>query len=284
MAPAVSVIIPTWNRLSFLRQAIASVRAQTFGDYELIVVDDGSADGTREWLTAERITAVALPHSGYPGLVRNRGAEKATGRYLAFLDSDDLWEAEKLAIQTAFMTGHPGINLCHTRERWLRHGRDISQAGQRHQTSGRIFRDALKKCIIGPSTVMLRRDLFLEHGGFAVDLEIAEDYELWLRLTAREEAGYIDRPLTVKRGGHSDQLSEKYGHIELFRIQALERALANGTWREEERTLLLAELRRKCGIYARGAAKRGKDDESREFLERVRRYSTGEWENPASRH
>jgi glycosyltransferase involved in cell wall biosynthesis len=270
VATAVSVIIPVWNRLSFLREAVASVRAQTFTDYELIVADDGSGDGTREWLTGEKIPTISLPHSGFPGLVRNRGAAAAVGDYLAFLDSDDRWEPDKLETQIAFLRAHPEVPLCHTRERWLRDEREISQAGQRHRRSGRLFRDSLKKCVIGPSTVMLNRLFFLEHGGFAEDLEIAEDYELWLRLTARAEAGYIDRPLTIKRGGHPDQLSNKYGHIEIFRIRALERTLVHGSWTREERALLLAELKRKCEIYARGAAKRGKAEEAAEFLQRAR--------------
>jgi glycosyltransferase involved in cell wall biosynthesis len=273
MSPLVSVVIPTWNRLPLLREAVASVRAQTFADYELIVADDGSTDGTGAWLAGRHITTVSLPHAGRPGLVRNRGAAAALGEWLAFLDSDDVWEPDKLERQVEFLRAHPALRLCHTRERWLRNGREISQAGQRHRHSGRLFRDSLKKCIIGPSTVMLSRSLFREHGGFAEDLEIAEDYEFWLRLTAREEAGYLDRPLTVKRGGHTDQLSAKYGHIEYFRIQALERALAHGDWAKEERSLILAELSSKCAIYARGAAKRGKDAESREFHRRQLHYA-----------
>jgi glycosyltransferase involved in cell wall biosynthesis len=272
MAPSVSVIIPTWNRLALLRQAVNSVRAQTYRDFELIIVDDGSTDGTREWLSAEGIRTVSLPHAGFPGLARNRGAQNAAGRYLAFLDSDDLWEPEKLDEQLDFFSRHPQTVICHTREKWVRNGRVISQAGQHHRRSGRIFSDALKKCIIGPSTVMIDRPLFLDHGGFAADMEIAEDYELWLRLTSAYEVGYIDKPLTVKRGGHPDQLSAKYGHIEYFRIQALERALTHDRWPRKDHELILGELIRKCGIYARGAAKRGKEKESREYFSRARRY------------
>jgi hypothetical protein len=92
-----------------------------------------------------------------------------------------------------------------------------------------IFEDALKKCIIGPSTVLMEASLFREAGGFREDLEIAEDYELWLRITSRYSVAYLDEALTVKRAGHPGQLSEKYGSIEYFRIKALE-PLVDSRW------------------------------------------------------
>jgi glycosyltransferase involved in cell wall biosynthesis len=271
MPPLVSVVIPTCNRLAFLKEAVASVRAQTFSDWELIVADDGSTDGTRDWLATEGIALVLLNHTGLPGLVRNRGVDMARGMLIAFLDSDDLWDPKKLALQTAAFRDQPGLALCHTRERWLRDGRLVSQAGQRHAKSGMIFTDALVKCIVGPSTLMLDRARFLECSGFAEDLEIAEDYELLLHLTARHAVAYLDQPLVTKRGGHPDQLSGKYGHIEVFRIRALETALARGSFRPAERALLSAELKRKCLIHARGAAKRGKIEESRLYEEKASR-------------
>ena len=114
-----------------------------------------------------------------------------------------------------------GDLIWHTRERWVRSGRVISQRSQRHRRSGDLFADSLRKCVIGPSTVLLRRAAFARAGGFREDLEIAEDYELWLRLTARYPVGYLDQELVIKRAGHSDQLSERYGQIEIFRLRAL---------------------------------------------------------------
>jgi glycosyltransferase involved in cell wall biosynthesis len=237
---------------------------QTLSPAEIIVVDDGSTDGTPAWLAARAaensaLRFLPLEHSGFPGRARNAGARAARGRYLAFLDSDDLWEPRKLARQLAFFEAHPDIRICHTRERWLRGSREVSQAGQRHRTSGDIFRDALKKCVIGPSTVMLKRSLFEELGSFREDLEIAEDYELWLRLASRHPVGYIDEALTLKRAGHGGQLSEKYSQIEIFRLRAL-RDLVEAGWFSEERRLraAAAELARKCRIYAAGCRRRGR--------------------------
>jgi len=274
--PLISVIIPTYNRLSFLKEAVASVEAQNFRDYELIVVDDGSNDGTAEWLAGKDIMSIYLKHSGLPGKVRNAGAAVAKGQYLAFLDSDDRWLPEKLAYQQRFFTQYAALAVCHTKEIWKRGRKIISQRRQRYQKQGYIFPDALHKCIIGPSTVMLTRDLFYKLGGFAEDLEIAEDYELWLRLTAQYEVGYIDKPLVEKRAGHADQLSAKYGQIEVFRLQALLRALALGTWTCEQERLIRATIIKKCQIYARGACKRGKIAEAENYLDLARRFAAAE--------
>ena len=273
----VTIIIPTYNRKSYLEDAIDSVLGQNFTHFGIIVVDDGSDDGTADLVRGlgdpKKLEYMRFSHSGVPGKVRNAGARMAKGNYLAFLDSDDLWKPEKLTRQIAFFEEHPGIWICHSREIWQRGEKIVSQAGQRHKRSGYIFPGAVKKCIIGPSTVMMRRELFEEFGGFREDLEIAEDYELWLRITAKYPVGHIDEPLVIKRGGHSDQLSEKYGQIEIFRIKALLLNLEAGTFRGEHQELAARELVRKCRIYAAGCEKRGKSEEARRYLEIAGRYA-----------
>ena len=273
--PLVSVIIPTYNRFSLLREAIQSVLAQTVRDFELIIADDGSTDETPTLATLSGIRYVRIDHTGKPGLVRNHGAETAKGDYLAFLDSDDLWKPGKLARQIALFKERPELKITHTRELWLRNGREVSQSGQRHRRSGMIFKDALKKCTIGPSTVMLKKSLFMESGGFRDDLEIAEDYELWLRITAFHKVGYINRPLTVKRAGFSDQLSEKYGYIEYFRIKALLPLVESKFFPAEKQKLAEEELVKKCLIYAGGCRKRGKIEEATEYEVIASKYEDG---------
>jgi glycosyltransferase involved in cell wall biosynthesis len=272
-----TIILPTYNRLPLLKNAVTSVIGQHYRRFQLIVVDDGSSDGTGNYVqklnNIENLGYVQIPHCGLPGKVRNAGARLAKGDYLAFLDSDDLWKPEKLARQIAYFEEHPEYRICHTREIWQRGEKIVSQAGQKHRRSGNIFADALKKCIIGPSTVMMRRELFEEFGGFREDLEIAEDYELWLRITARYPVGYVDEPLVIKRGGHADQISEKYGQIEIFRIKALLSNLEQGSFRGEQRGLAARELVRKCRIYARGCEKRGKGEEARRYRGIARRYT-----------
>lgn len=263
----VSVIIPTYNRGELLNRAVESVLRQEFADLELIVVDDASSDGSDEYLLREaerdeRLRPLLLPtHVGTPGAVRNRGVAEAKAPLVAFLDSDDRWLPEKLRLQVPFHQSS-GVRITHTRERWLRNGRVVSQKGQKHRREGDIFQDALKKCIIGPSTVLLHRELLEEQGGFDEHLEVAEDYELWLRLTAREEVAYLNDELTEKHAGHGDQLSERYGQIEGFRIDALRSLLLTGALPVERRDEARAELSRKLEIFAIGAKKRGREAEA----------------------
>lgn len=274
-----SVVIPTYNRLRLVTEAVRSVLAQEgFDEYEIVVVDDGSTDGTAEALramNAGRLRVVEIAHSGLPGFARNRGVERSRGRYVAFLDSDDVWKPRKLAVQTAFLDARPEQDIVHTREVWLRNGKEVSQKGQRHTRSGDVFRDSLVKCVLGPSTVMMRRRLYVETGGFREDLEIAEDYEYWLRITAARPVGYIDEPLTVKRAGHGDQLTDKYGHIEYFRIAALRDLVDQGIFTGERRSAAVAELARKCRIYAAGARKRGRTDEADVYEATADHYEGG---------
>ena len=260
------MVIPAFERAALLAEAVASVLAQTYRRVELIVVDDGSTDATeRLFSTRTDLTYLRLEHTGMPGLARNRGVEAAAGELVAFLDSDDLWLPLKLERQVAAMSTD-GVAVHHTREHWLRNGRTVSQRRQRHAREGDLFAVSLRKCVIGPSTVLLHRDALEAAGGFREDLQIAEDYELWLRLTDRLRVGYLEDPLTIKRAGHGDQLSERHGHIELFRLQALRTLLASG-WPDDagQRRSAEVELARKARIYAEGCAKRGRHDEAQEY-------------------
>jgi glycosyltransferase involved in cell wall biosynthesis len=275
-SPLVSVIIPTYNRAVLLQEAIASVLAQSYAALELIVVDDGSTDATAASLRSVRpLRLVRQDHTGMPGQARNAGARVARGAYLAFLDSDDLWLPHKLAVQVA--AAHAaGDAINHTRERWLRSGRVISQRGQRHRRSGDLFADSLRKCIIGPSTVLLRREVFERAGGFREDLEVAEDYELWLRLTARHRVGYVEQESVIKRAGHGDQLSERYGHIELFRLRALRDLLECDHpqhFTDAQTAAAAAELARKARIYAAGCRKRGRPAEAIHYETLAQRWT-----------
>ncbi len=283
-APLVSVIVPTYNRYGFLKEALSSVWSQSYESIELIVVDDGSSDGTGEWcrdLKNRNFKYIKISHCGLPGKVRNVGIGASNGDFIAFLDSDDIWETSKIKKQVFLMKDKSNCIISHTRERWIRNGMEVSQSKQRHKREGNIFKDALVKCIIGPSTVMVKRELFDVVGLFNEELEIAEDYELWLRVTSMFDVCYIDKPLTVKRGGHGDQLSEKYGQIEVFRIRALKVFL---TWflnrkdriDTERKEMVLCEtyreLARKCNIYAKGCFKRGKLEEGNRFAMESEKY------------
>lgn len=274
--PLISAIIPVYNRPIQIKDAILSVLSQRWRPLELIVGDDGSDDQTileirKLQITAEqagiKMQILELEHSGFPGDVRNSCARAANGKLLAFLDSDDVWKPEKLSLQAAAFRVDPELKISHTREEWNRNGKIISQSKMCHKREGDIFRDALKKCIIGPSTVMLRKDYYLESGGFRADLEIAEDYEYWLRITADVPVAFLDDPLTIKKAGHNDQLSEKYGHIEIFRIQGLKDLVDSEYFQNWQSEAAMRELSRKCLVYGRGCMKRDKMEEGQEYLD-----------------
>ena len=264
--PVVSVIIPVYNRFELAKEAVSSVIRQTYRNLELIIVDDGSIDMTpllpTYYADDPRVKYIKLKHSGMPGLVRNRGVDIAQGKYIAFLDSDDLWVSGKIERQMNYFKKNPACKIVHTRETWIRNGKTVSQSGFNHKRFGNIFQDALGKCIIGPSTVLMEKSLYTELGGFREDLEIAEDYELWLRLCNSNFVGYIDEPLITKRAGHGDQLSEKYGHIEIFRIRGLQKLVEQKYFTPGNQKVAEQELARKCRIYATGCRKRNKQEEA----------------------
>lgn len=278
----ISAIIPVFERPRLAERAIRSVLSQRLPagfDLELIVVDDGSSPETRDYLMEAvledgRARLVSISHCGMPGAVRNRGVEAAHGALLVFLDSDDTWERDKLEQQVLLHREGGSVRISHTRERWVRNDREVSQASQKHRRSGDLFADSLIKCIIGPSTVMIDRGLFETVGGFREDLEIAEDYELWLRITVTERIGYIDRPLTTKYAGHGDQLSERYGGIEQFRIAALQPLVEAGWFTGAgPQRMAKAELAWKCRVYAAGARKRGKIEEAERYEAIAQRHA-----------
>lgn len=264
--PRVSVIIPTYNRAAPVKEAVASVLAQTCRDFELLVVDDGSTDGTLEALEVfgGEIRVISRPARRGVSAARNAGVATAQGEWLAFLDSDDLWLPEKLARQMAFLEANPQFLLCQTEEIWVRRGVKVNPPRTHRKEGGRIFLRSLERCLVSPSAVVLHRRLIDDHGGFDEELLAAEDYDLWLRLTWRYEAGLLPEPLIIKRGGHADQLSGQWG-LDRWRIRALQKILAEPDLPEPYRQAARRTLAAKCAVYAQGCEKRGKKEEAQLF-------------------
>jgi len=265
MPPTVSVIIPTYNRWPMVGEAVESVLAQSFRDFELIVVDDGSSDGSAERITAlGGDTRIIVRSRCGVSAARNYVASVARGRYLAFLDSDDLWLAEKLAVQTAFMMEHSEMQICQTEEIWLRRGKRVNPKAKHRKPSGNIFRASLELCLVSPSAVMLTKDLFDEVGGFDESLPVCEDYDLWLRVAVNHPIPLIDAPLVIKRGGHPDQLSHSLWGMDRYRVVALQKLLRAGV-SGEKREWVVDALGRKISVLAQGAHKRGKEAQARAY-------------------
>ncbi|MEW6660288.1 MAG: glycosyltransferase [Thermodesulfobacteriota bacterium] len=264
--PRVSVIIPTYNRAALVKEAVAAVLAQTYRDLELLVVDDGSTDGTSETMAAygEAIRVLRSPRRRGVSAARNLGIAAARGEWLAFLDSDDLWLPEKLARQMAFMAAHPWLLISQTEETWVRRGVRVNPPRTHKKEGGHIFLRSLERCLVSPSAVVLHRRLLDAHGGFDEELPAAEDYDLWLRLAWRYEVGLIPEPLVIKRGGHADQLSRQWG-LDRWRLQALRKILGEPELPLPFQDAARRTLIRKCAIYAQGCEKRGKIAESRHY-------------------
>jgi glycosyltransferase involved in cell wall biosynthesis len=243
-------------------EAIESVLAQSYRGWELIVIDDGSTDGTSKHLAqyGASIRRVSRQRSGVAA-ARNYGVGIARGRYVAFLDSDDLWMPKKLDIQTAFMEQHPEVQICQTEEIWVRGGARVNPKAKHAKPSGDIFRRSLDLCLVSPSAVMITKELFSQFGGFDENFPVCEDYDLWLRIGVDHLVPLIPISLVVKRGGHSDQLSRSIWGMDRYRVQSLRHLLRNGLG-GEKREWAIEALKRKISVLCQGARKRGKEHEA----------------------
>lgn len=264
--PRVSVIIPTYNRAAMLKEAVDSVLAQNYRNFELIVVDDGSTDDTLEFLSAfrEDITLVRQTHQGVSS-ARNAGIKAASGSLVAFLDSDDLWLPEKLSHQVDFFNANPEAQICQTEEIWIRNGIRVNPKKRHKKPSGMIFKASLNLCLVSPSAVMLRHGLLKTIGLFDESLPACEDYDLWLRISSRFPVHLIDEPLLIKTGGHPDQLSRMTG-LDKYRIYSICKIMQSGELTPKQYQAALEVLKKKCAIYAQGCRRRGKVKEAENYL------------------
>ncbi|OGP53024.1 MAG: hypothetical protein A2Y65_08950 [Deltaproteobacteria bacterium RBG_13_52_11] len=271
--PRVSAIIPTYNRKAFVLEAVDSVLSQTYGDYELIVVDDGSSDGTGEALKqyGKQLRYSYQANQGV-STARNRGLEFAQGEFVAFLDSDDLWLPKKLQIQVAFMDEHPEAQICYTDEIWIRRGVYVNPKKKHAKYSGWIYPHCLPLCIISPSSALMHRGLFEQVGAFDPQLPVCEDYDLWLRVASRFPVFFIPQRLIVKRGGHPDQLSQLGWGNDRYRVIALLKILELGVLAPQMRDLTIQAFHRKLRVLISGYIKRGKEAEVKDCQELLERY------------
>lgn len=264
---SVSVVIPTHNRLNSVCLAIDSVLSQVYSIHEIIVVDDGSTDGTSEYLK-KHYPEIELIEQCNHGVshARNRAIERATGHWLALLDSDDRWYPDKIATQISALQKNAGIRLCHCDEHWIRNGKRVNPKQKHQKHGGEIFKHCLPLCVISPSASVIHRSVFDDIGLFDESLPACEDYDLWLRICCREPVLYVDKPLLEKTGGHEDQLSRRYPAMDQYRLQALAGVIRSETLTEAQHDLAKATFLSKLQIFCNGARKRGRLDS----LDRIR--------------
>lgn len=270
--PCVSVIIPTFNRSWILKEAIDSVLSQKFTDFEVIVVDDGSNDATASLLSAYKgqITTIHQENKGVSA-ARNAGILIAKGKYIAFLDSDDMWLPEKLSCQVEFFQSQAEAVICQTDEIWIRNNVRVNPKNRHKKPTGMIFQPSLQLCLVSPSAVMIKKSLFDEVGLFNEAFPACEDYDLWLRIALYHPIYLIDRQLVVKRGGHVDQLSRN-PVLDRYRIESIVKILENHRLSPLDYKAAVLVLREKCRILADGCVKRGKSDEAGHYRQLMHRF------------
>ncbi len=253
----ISVIIPTHNRLTLLPRAISSVYNQTLQPLEIIIVDDGSTDNTKQLITQNysQCQYIHQPQAGVSN-ARNRGIAAATGDWIALLDSDDEWLPSKLENQKTAIENSPTTRLCHTEEIWIRNGKRVNAMYKHAKTGGDIYLNCLPLCVISPSSVLIHRSIFDKYGYFDESLPACEDYDLWLRICAHESVTFINEAQITKYGGHEDQLSRQHWGMDRFRIQALEKSIKTSKLKIEYRIAAIRMVIKKSNILALGARKR----------------------------
>ena len=270
----VSVIIPTYNRKNLLKRALHSVSNQTFVPKEIIVVDDGSSDGTKDWVL-ERFPDVRYIYQDNSGVssARNSGIKEAIGSWIAFLDSDDEWMPNKLEQQKGVINSFQEAWLCHTNEIWIRNGVRVNQMKKHQKYGGNVFENCLDICRISPSSVLIKKEVFEMVGLFDESLKVCEDYDLWLRITAVLPVIFLDQPLIIKYGGHTDQLSRVDSGIEKYRIQSLEKILSSNSLSISQSKIAISQLIKKLKIFSNGLEKRNKYEELNNYIKKIEFWS-----------
>ena len=271
--PYISVVIPTLDRRFTLPRTLDSVLNQTLPPDEIIVVDNGSTDGTSSMLKTNYPDVICL-HEAKRGVsaARNKGILFAKGVWIALLDSDDIWQPLKLEEQLKANKNSPGYRLIHTDEHWYRRGKRVNQLMKHKKRGGYIFKDCLKLCCISPSSALIEKSLFQQVGQFDEDLPVCEDYDMWLRVCAQEPILYVDQPLTIKYGGHNDQLSKRYWGMDRFRIKSLEKILLEGHLNQVYKIATQKILVSKLKILINGAIKRNNQAVIEEYSSKLENW------------
>ena len=271
----IAVIIPTYNRCDLLKRAINSVIKQTITPKEIIIVDNGSTDQTYQMVSS------LFPEINYfiekkrgVSAARNKGILESKSKWIAFLDSDDAWKPTKLEKQMEYSVfNQDKYRIIHTDETWYRNKKFLNQLKKHKKSGGNIFKNSLQLCCISPSSVVLKKQIFDDYGLFDENLEVCEDYDMWIRITSKEEVGFLDSPLVLKYGGHSDQLSKKFWGMDRFRIKSLEKNLKNEHFSKSQKINVLDTLIEKLTIVSDGALKRGNKEIFKKYNGKLQDWS-----------
>ena len=277
-----TAVITTCRRPTFLATALGSVLAQSRPAEKIIIVDDSGDEENREknrrivdaMVTTSpsvRLLQTDAKRSRGISCARNLGIKETHTEWLAFLDDDDIWDEKKIATQLK-ETHASASRLCHTNEIWLRKHVRINPHKHHLKTGGHIYLRCLALCLVSPSSCFIHKSVFEDYGLFDEELPACEDYDMWLRICAYEPVSYVDEHLTVKRGGHANQLSRRYWGMDRFRVKALRKMMEQPQLKAEYREATKKMLIKKIGILQQGASKRGKREDTRLYAEQLSQW------------
>ncbi|MBW4616220.1 MAG: glycosyltransferase [Desmonostoc vinosum HA7617-LM4] len=199
--PKVSIIIPAYNAMNYLPDALESVLQQTFTDFEVLIIDDGSSDNLVQWageLANSQVRLIVQKKQGV-AVARNTGIANAKGEYIAFLDADDLWKPTKLEKQVCYLDNHPDIGLVHTNMVLINQEGKSSGRVMKSHAEGDALKQLLEKNTITTSSVIVRNCCLTNIGDFDISLRYSQDWDMWVRIAARYRFAVIKEPLVCYR-------------------------------------------------------------------------------------
>jgi len=275
MHNSISVIIPVYNRYTLIERAIKSVLGQTLLPDEIIVIDDGSTDGTDKIIKNNYPDIILLKQKNRGvSCARNNGIINAKGTWITLLDSDDEWLPEKLEKQSQAIQVNSNNKICHTDEVWIRNGVRVNPMKKHRKYGGNIYKYCLPLCVMSPSSIMIHKDIFKDVGLFDENFPVCEDYDLWLRICSRYPVLYLEEKLIKKYGGHDDQLSRRYWGMDRFRIQALEKMINEPVLSENDRMATVTTAINKAKILQKGLVKHSHKEEAEKMTKKLAELET----------
>lgn len=262
----ITTVIPTYNRPEATIRALQSILAQTHPCDEILIVNDFSTDETlniiNQFISDKEIKKTRVislsKNLGVSG-ARNEGIKAATHPWIAFLDSDDEWTADKLKKQLSSLHESKCL-ISHTHESWVRNGKPVKQKTKHKKYGGFVYDNCVEICFMGPSTSIIHKDIFNDIGLFDENFTVCEDYDLWLRITPTYEVDYVDEALLIKHGGHDDQLSMAFKGMDYWRALALKKQITNSKLSPSSLKLTKEKLEEKIAILRLGCVKHGNTD------------------------
>lgn len=226
--PLISIVMPCYNAEITLPETLQSIAQQTYEHWELVAIDDGSKDKTLKILNAFRslyptqVRIISHPNAGQVKS-KNRGLEIAQGTFVAFMDSDDLWDPEKLSIQCAYMLEHPETGLCYTNGEYIDEASNhTGPIGINPRLTGQCLNEFLMGNAIVASSVIVRKNILNQVGYFDESLTACENWELWTRISSVSDIGVLDKPLVFYRR-HSHNMSHNVEKMKRNRILVIQK-------------------------------------------------------------